>query len=383
MEALKNLDQKGRIIAEYIWIDGSATMRAKCRTLETEKVNNVSELPEWNFDGSSCYQATTENSEIIMKPVFFFPDPFRGGNNIMVLCETYMWADTTYKTLVPTNTNFRSFATKIFDEAKEELPWFGIEQEYTILEDNTKFKTKPLGWPEAGYPANQGPYYCSVGGNVCFGRDIADAHYKACLYAGLKISGTNAEVMPGQWEFQIGPCIGIEQGDHLWAARYLLSRVSELKQLAISIAPKLFPDWNGSGCHTNFSTETMRQGTGGMKYIEDMMVNFEKTHKTHMSVYGTDNEKRCTGVHETSSFDKFTYGVGNRAASVRIPTTTINQNGAGYIEDRRPASNIDPYVVSALVFDTACLQKDSKAEGLVKHYTEWVKWLETANVEMP
>jgi len=201
MDALKNLDQKGRVIAEYIWIDGSATLRAKCRTLETEKINDVSELPEWNFDGSSCYQATTENSEIIMKPVFYFPDPFRGGNNIMVLCETFMWADTTYKTLVPTNTNFRHFAKNIFDAAPEEAPWFGIEQEYTILKDATKFKVQPYGWPNSGYPANQGPYYCSVGGNVCFGRAIADAHYKACLYAGLKISGTNAEVMPGQWEF--------------------------------------------------------------------------------------------------------------------------------------------------------------------------------------
>ena len=111
MDALKNLDQKGRIIAEYIWIDGSGTLRAKCRTLDTAKVNAVSELPEWNYDGSSCYQATTENSEIIMKPVFFFPDPFRGGENIMVLCETFMWEDTTYKNLVPTNTNFRHYAT--------------------------------------------------------------------------------------------------------------------------------------------------------------------------------------------------------------------------------------------------------------------------------
>jgi len=127
----------------------------------------------------------------------------------------------------------------------------------------------------------------------------------------------------------------------------------------------------------------MRQGTGGMKYIEDMMVNFEKTHMTHMALYGSDNDKRLTGIHETSPFDKFSYGVGNRAASVRIPTTTINKNGAGYIEDRRPASDIDPYVVSAMIFDTACLQKDSKAEGLVKHYKQWTNWLKTAPIERP
>ena len=112
----------------------------------------------------------------------------------MVLCETFMWADTTYKTLVPTNTNFRHFAKNIFDAAPEEVPWFGIEQEYTILKDATKFKVQPYGWPNSGYPANQGPYYCSVGGNVCFGRAIADAHYKACLYAGVTISDRKSVV---------------------------------------------------------------------------------------------------------------------------------------------------------------------------------------------
>jgi glutamine synthetase len=184
MEAIKSLPQNGKIIAEYIWIDGACNLRAKCRTLD-KKVTKVEELPEWNYDGSSCYQATTENSEIIIKPVFFFPDPFRGGDNIMVLTETYTWSDNTYKNLVPTNTNFRHFAKKIFDSNTAEEPWFGIEQEYTILQDYNKFKTHPYGWPASGYPANQGPYYCSVGGNVCFGRAIADAHYKCCLYSGI------------------------------------------------------------------------------------------------------------------------------------------------------------------------------------------------------
>jgi len=300
----------------------------------------------------------------------------------MVLTETFMWADTTYKALVPTNTNFRHFAKKIFDANPDEEPWFGIEQEYTILQDHTRFKTTPYGWPQGGYPANQGPYYCSVGGNVCFGRAVADAHYKCCLFAGIKISGTNAEVMPGQWEFQIGPCTGIEQGDHMQAARYLLGRCAELQGLTISIEPKLFPDWNGSGCHTNFSTKTMRAGTGGMAYIEAMMKKMDQKHMVHMGLYGADNHKRLTGIHETSPFDKFSFGAGNRAASVRIPTQTINQNGKGYIEDRRPASNIDPYIVSSIIFDTTVLD-NSEADGMVEHYMNWSKWLETAAIEKP
>jgi glutamine synthetase len=191
---------KGACIAEYIWIDGAGVLRAKCKTLDS-KPSYIEGFPEWNYDGSSTYQATTENSEVILKPVFAFPDPFRGGDNVMVLCETYIWADTSYTKLVPTNTNFRHFAKNIFDANKNEEPWFGIEQEYTILKSQNKFEKHPYGWPKQGYPSNQGPYYCSVGGNVCFGRAIADAHYKTCLQAGIKISGTNSEVMPGQWEF--------------------------------------------------------------------------------------------------------------------------------------------------------------------------------------
>jgi len=108
-------------------------LRAKCKTVDKPKITSLNDLPEWNYDGSSTYQATTENSEIILKPVFYFPDPFRLGENVMVLCETFTWADTTYQNLVPTNTNFRYFAKQIFDSFPEEKPWYGIEQEYTIL----------------------------------------------------------------------------------------------------------------------------------------------------------------------------------------------------------------------------------------------------------
>lgn len=241
-----------------------------------------------------------------------------------------------------------------------------------MIGTSTKFTTWPLGWPNNGYPGQQGPYYCSVGANRCFGRIICDAHYRACLYAGIQVSGTNGEVMPGQWEYQVGPCEGISIGDQLYMSRYILSRVAEDFNVDVSFAPKLFSDWNGSGCHTNYSTQTMREGTKGMDYITDMMEKLSAKHKLHLSCYGSDNELRLTGKHETSSMEKFSYGVGNRAASFRIPTSTAQANGAGYIEDRRPASNIDAYIVSALLIDTTLLT-ESLAEPLVEGYHAWLK----------
>jgi glutamine synthetase len=379
---LFDLNQRGSVIAEYIWIDGSGIgVRSKARTLP-KKINNVEEIPDWNYDGSSTYQAVTDQSEVILKAVAFYPDPFRGGDNILVMCESFNWEDNKCEKLIPANTNFRHDAMKIWNDEliKSEKTWYGIEQEYTLVAQSTKFTKQPLGWPSNGYPGAQGPYYCSIGANVSFGRAIADAHYKACLYANIKISGTNAEVMPGQWEYQIGPCEGVDIGDHMWISRYLLGRVAEDYNVAVSFAPKLFEDWNGSGCHCNFSTETMRQGEKGMKYIDDMMVRFAAKHALHISVYGDDNQKRLTGHHETSSCEKFSYGVANRAASFRIPTSTHHAKGKGYIEDRRPASNIDPYVVGALIADTAMLE-ETKAQPMIDHFNAWQKWRKTAVIE--
>jgi glutamine synthetase len=151
---LHGIDQGGRVVAEYVWIDGTGiTLRSKCKTLD-KKVTSLADLPEWNYDGSSTYQATTENSEVILKPVAYFRDPFRGGDNVLVLAEGYVWKAGGFVELTPNNTNFRHYAEKVFNvpEVKAEEPWFGIEQEYTLLGTLTKFTTWPLGWPNNGYP---------------------------------------------------------------------------------------------------------------------------------------------------------------------------------------------------------------------------------------
>jgi len=348
---LENCDQGGRIMAEYIWLGGSETcmggfdIRSKTKTLE-KKPTSPKELPVWNYDGSSTEQAPGADSEVLLIPVAIFRDPFRGGDNILVLCET---AHPVTGEPIPSNT--RRAAKAVFDQKLDEKPWFGIEQEYTLF--NTD-KVTPLGFPVNGFPGPQGPYYCGVGAENSFGRNVADAHYACCLHAGVQIAGQNAEVMCGQWEFQIGPSEGIDQGDHLWMARYLMIRVTEELGCCVSFDPKpMKGDWNGAGCHTNYSTQKMRDA-GGYSTIIEACEKLGKKHAEHIAAYGEGNERRLTGAHETAPIDKFSYGVANRGASMRIPRQAEKEK-CGYFEDRRPSSNCDPYVVTSLIFKTTCL----------------------------
>lgn len=282
----------------------------------------------------------------MLKPVRMYPDPFRGGDNIMVLCECLT------PDMQPIPTNSRSAAAEAFNNKLGEKPWFGIEQEYTLFEQDGR---TPLGWPKGGFPPPQGPYYCSAGTDVTFGRAIMEAHYEACLYANVMIAGINAEVMPGQWEYQVGPCEGIRGGDDLWMSRYLMIRVCEAYNVNVSFDPKpIAGDWNGAGCHTNYSTQKMREN-GGYSEIIAAIEKLAKKHDEHIKVYGTGNERRLTGKHETASMDKFSYGVANRGASVRIPRAS-EKDQCGYFEDRRPSSNMDPYIVTSKIFKTTCLE---------------------------
>ncbi len=327
--------------AEYIWVDGTQptkTLRSKTRVLP----NGTTDLPQWSFDGSSTHQAEGHASDCLLEPVFVCSDPLRGPEDKLVLCEVLLIDGT------PHVTNTRSRLREVVDRFREHDPWFGIEQEYTMWKGG-----RPLGWPEGGYPAPQGPFYCGVGADEVFGRDMAEDHLDACLEAGLKIYGTNAEVMPGQWEVQVGTAGPLEVADHLHVARYLLYRVGEAYDISVTLHPKpVRGDWNGAGAHTNFSTRAMRE-EDGIDVIHAAMAKLEARHALHIENYGEGIEQRLTGLHETCSYKEFKYGVSDRGASVRIPPATA-ANGRGYFEDRRPCANVDPYVVTRLLIETVC-----------------------------
>jgi|JI9StandDraft_1071089.scaffolds.fasta_scaffold119024_2 glutamine synthetase len=362
----KSLDQKGQTIVEYVWIGGTGEdLRSKARTIKGP-VTSVKDLPIWNYDGSSTYQARTENSEIEIVPVALFDDPFRGAPNKLVLCETRVSAEKI------TASNFRRLATKVFNQKAidEHEPWFGIEQEYILTKKVGSQLDWPLGWTPGEYPGPQGMYYCGQGAKYVFGREICDAHYKACMNAGIEIYGTNAEVFPGQWEFQVGTCKGIDIADHLIMARFLLRRVAEKFGVDVTFEPKPFQGWNGSGAHTNFSTKGTREDKD-MAHILKQLEGLAQYHMTCQKLYGEGNEKRLSGGFETSKYDQFSYGVMSRASSVRIPQQT-KDNGNGYYEDRRPSANCDPYVVASLIFSATCLG-GAHIDEIEKQYAEFIE----------
>jgi glutamine synthetase len=327
--------------AEYIWIDGTEptpTLRNKTKILgDTEKPGI------WGFDGSSTNQATGDKSDCVLRPVSQYPDPIRGGKNILVMCEVLL------NDMTPHPTNTRAECAAAAKKYAKHESWFGIEQEYTMLTT----EGYPYGFPKGGYPLPQGPYYCGVGAGRISGRAIVEEHTQACIDAGIMISGTNAEVMPGQWEFQVGPLGPLEVSDQLHVARWLLHRIAEDYNVVISIDAKpMKGDWNGAGAHTNFSTKAMRSAKGYDVIIKACEA-LGKNIKEHVDNYGDDIQSRLTGKHETAPWNKFSYGVSNRGASVRIPWQ-VEIDGKGYMEDRRPNANMDPYKVTRLLINTIC-----------------------------
>lgn len=335
-------------ILEYIWLGGNYELRSKIKVVELSNpllsLQDIKDIPAWNYDGSSTNQASGENSEMNLLPVAIYKNPLKKHSHpsFLILCETRD------KDNNPLKTNNRNVATSIFNKALSEEPWYGLEQEFFIL---NKEICESLRRKASENDIIQGQYYCSVGGKNAMLRHIVDKHMIACIDAGLNISGTNAEVAPYQWEFQIGPCIGITAGDQLWIARYLMEKIAEEEGYYIDWSPKPFVKINGSGCHTNFSTKSMRQDNG-IKIILDTIKKISLTHTEDMKHYGNDNKNRMSGLYETASFDTFSFNINkpvNRGASVRVGHETI-RDGKGYFEDRRPASNMDPYIVTSRLF---------------------------------
>ena len=373
-------------LLEYVWMDLNGNLRSKIKVHTGNTITNTEAnlCPVWNFDGSSTGQSLSSAiSDVIIRPVRIYDNPSLnhsslGPNSKIVLCECLN------TDLTPHETNSRNQCVKTSETFEKFRCLFGIEQEYTILQRNgIPYKWLNMLDPGLG---DQGPYYCSVGGDRSFGREIADEHLFACLQAGINIYGTNAEVMPSQWEFQIGTCDMLTVSDDLLVARFLLHKISETHNCSVSFYPKLFEEWNGSGGHTNFSTIQMREGYNtkwepiwgqfasgrwgtlppspewktehipGIKYIIDACGRLSNKHVEHINVYGVDNDKRLTGKHETSSIHTFSWGKQNRNCSVRIPLQVCIDN-CGYLEDRRPAANMDPYLVTEIMVRTICSDK--------------------------
>jgi len=338
----------------YLWLDGYDTpnIRSKCKYLDDDAFGDEDRIPRWTFDGSSTMQADGDDSDCILQPVRAYPDPFNKlyEKAILVLCDVRTSDNK------PHPKSYRHKLKESLGEDENEY-WFGIEQEYVVVDP---FERKPIGWPKDSEPFPQGRYYCGVGGDVTRFRNIAEMHATACRFCNIPLTGTNAEVMLSQWEYQIGPCRALDMADDLWISRYIMETLAEEMGAAINLDPKpVEGDWNGSGAHINFSSKEMRE-TGGEDLFATIVGELKDNHKEHILDYGLGNEDRLTGDHETQHIDKFSFGVGDRGASIRVPFAT-SQGYVGHLEDRRPASNIDPYRALNRMVTTL-----NKAHSLIK-----------------
>jgi len=352
-----------KIKLEYVWLDGykpEPNLRSKVKIVDYESIKNAfldGNFPMWNFDGSSTSQAETGNSDRLLKPVRHYTPPnFLNGNDpVYVLCEVLNPDET------PHESNKRSGIGENFEDL-----WFGFEQEYFIREE--------VNGNILGHKRNilkgQGEYYCGVGHNVV-GRPFVEEHLNMCLNYGIDITGTNAEVALGQWEYQVFSKGKLKGGDDLWMTRYFLFKTAEKYGYHIELHPKPIThgEWNGSGLHTNFSTDTMRLD-GNKEYFMALFNAFETRHEDHIKSYGSNNNLRLTGEYETQAIDKFSWGVSDRGASIRVPQDTAKE-WKGYVEDRRPGSNADPYkIIREIVKSLDVTQKIYETKHMMTSYVD-------------
>jgi glutamine synthetase len=346
-----DIEESNRLFQNQDWWNSFGSNAAYQGDTHWEMLNNTV-IPDWGMDGSSTLQADTAPSDRPLIPVCAMINPLR-SRSILVLCEVMEIDGTT-----PHESNTRRAMVEAAAKYDTDKPWFGIEQEYTLYRGGMMANV-PYGWPERGQPDPQGKYYCGVGLDEVPGRHIAIEHEDACRDAGLLIGGTNPEVMPGQFEFQTATGDPVTVSDHLWLMRYLLFRIAANHKASVRLDPKpVGGDWNGAGGHTNMSTRAMRGEAaplGGFQACEEACQKIGASFEANgfPDVYGHGYEKRLTGAHETCSYENFKYGVADRGASIRIPLH-VKKNGAGYIEDRRPCANIDPYEVTTYLMNAVC-----------------------------
>lgn len=332
------------MLVEYVWVDHDGQMRSKTKVIYQKRPPKLEDLnlPFWHFNDDVAKSGGGKN-DIVLKPQSVFPDPFRGGECIMVLCDTYN------SDLTPLQSNTRHDAVKVFNVWGNQKPMYGMSQEFFLMEKNG-----PLGFANVCHSTplthNASDFYCGSGGNNAYGRECVESAFKRCILSGINVTGMHPEGAPAQWKINL--CAeGIAAADQLVMMRYILNRTAEMHGYWINYSPKPMLHWRGSGCHVNFSTNDMRDD-GGYSVIEAAIVKLEKAHQKHIDNYGARNDLRLMNMGGASLFDTFTHGVGEGNVSVRIPNETFTKK-RGYFEDRRPGANMDPYVVAALILETS------------------------------
>lgn len=314
--------------ATYVWMSRGGVFRYKIYTLSSLNADgdfdNPDLYPTGTFDGSSTGDAEVGSSDLRIKPCAVYRDV--DGVGVFVLCDIDT-AETPRANLLTLIENRKVFGA--------ESCWFGFEQEYFLLPFESESEQDAF-------------HYCSPTSET-----IPQHHYNECRQMGVHITGWNCEVAPNQYEFQVCAA-GVSAADDLIMARWVLLRVCQEHDKGLLLVPKPIPVYNGSGLHTNFSTPQMRTSPGGWSTMLKSVGLLRDRHNEHMEVYGDGNEERLSGMYETSAFDTFSWGIGSRDTSVRLQKVMKGED-KGFIEDRRPASNANPYVVCYALVNTCVL----------------------------
>ncbi|KAH9628059.1 hypothetical protein HF086_018034 [Spodoptera exigua] len=297
------------------------------------------------------YLSMTYSQQSKYMPPYYCPKNFENFYRVECRLRATTNKNTFDENFQGSNHRYKCAAT--YNKCKEQEPWFGMEQYFYLMNPTD---LRPVGWPKGGYPQSSPLYYCGTGGDKIFGRELIDAHSRCCLYAGIPMWSTNPEVVPSQWQYRVGPSVGINAGDDAWMARFILKILAEQFGVSISFDPKPVAEWSTSAAGVNFSTLATR-GENGISVIQKGIKKLAASHERHIKVYDAhgelDNKTPLSGETMT---EKFSAGIADRSCSIRIPRI-VAENKCGFLEDRRPASNSDPYQVIDALMRTVILNE--------------------------